>query len=42
MKAVLARSDEELFRKGQSARDFVLEGRNNEVQAKKLLNMLET
>ena len=42
LKAVLARSDEELFRKGQSARDFVLEGRNNEVQAKKLLNMLET
>ena len=42
LKAVLARSDEELFRKGQSARDFVLEGRNNVVQAKKLLNMLET
>lgn len=42
LKAVLARSDEELFRKGQSARDFVLEGRNNVVQAKKLLDMLET
>lgn len=42
LKAVLARSDEELFRKGQSARDFVLEGRNNVVQAKKLLTMLET
>lgn len=41
LKAVLARSDEELFRKGQAARDFVLEGRNNVVQAKKLLDMLE-
>ena len=41
LKAVLARSDEDLFRKGQAARDFVLEGRNNVVQAKKLLDMLE-
>ena len=38
---VLAHSDEELFRKGQSARDFVLKERNNVVQAKKILEMLE-
>ena len=41
LKQVLAASDEELFQKGTAARDFVLEGRNNVVQAKKLLNMLE-
>ena len=41
LKAVLSRSDEELFRKGQEARAFVLDGRNNVVQAKKLLDMLE-
>ena len=41
LKNVLAASDEELFRRGQAAREFVLEGRNNVVQAKKLLNMLE-
>lgn len=38
---VLSHSDEELFRKGSAARDFVLDGRNNVVQAKKLLEMLE-
>ena len=41
LKNVLAASDEELFRKGQEARKFVLDGRNNVVQAKKLLAMLE-
>lgn len=41
LKAVLTRSDEELFQKGQKARAFVLEGRNNVVQAKKLLDMLK-
>jgi glycosyltransferase involved in cell wall biosynthesis len=40
LKTVLGRSDEELFRKGQEARDFVLNGRNNVVQAEKLLSML--
>ena len=38
---VLAHSDEELFRKGSAARAFVLDGRNNVVQAKKMLEMLE-
>jgi len=41
LKEVLAASDEDLFRQGQAARDFVLDGRNNVVQAKKLLTMLE-
>ena len=41
LKKVLAASDEELFRKGKAARDFVLDGRNNVVQAEKLLNMLK-
>ena len=41
LKAVLGHTDEELFRKGQEARGFVLDGRNNVVQAKKLLQMLE-
>ena len=41
LKKVLSHSDEELFRKGIAARDFVLKGRNNVVQAKKLLTMLE-
>ena len=41
LKTVLAHSDEELFRKGQAARTFVLESRNNVVQAKRILTMLE-
>ena len=41
LKAVLEHTDEDLFRKGQEARAFVLDGRNNVVQAKKLLQMLE-
>ena len=42
LKAVLEHTDEDLFRKGQEARAFVLDGRNNVVQAKKLLQMLES
>ncbi len=41
LKTVLSQTDEELFQKGQEARSFVLEGRNNVVQAKKLLQMLQ-
>ncbi len=41
LKTVLAQSEEDLFRKGCEARDFVLDGRNNVVQAEKLLNMLK-
>ena len=41
LKTVLANSDEELFRKGDAARKFVLEGRNNVVQAGKLLELLK-
>ena len=40
LKRVLAHSDEELFQKGQAAREFALEGRNNVVQAQKILNLL--
>ncbi|MBQ8834489.1 MAG: glycosyltransferase family 4 protein [Oscillospiraceae bacterium] len=40
LKAVLTNSDEELFRKGCEARKFVLEGRNNVIQAGKILDML--
>ena len=38
---VLAQSDEELFRKGCEARRFVLEEKNNVIQAKKILDMLQ-
>ena len=41
LKQVLCRSDEELFRKGMQARDFVLNTRNNVVQAEKILRMLK-
>ena len=41
LKAVLSESDETLFEKGMAARVFVLENRNNVVQAGKLLGMLE-
>ena len=37
----LSNSDAELFQMGSAARAFVLEGRNNVIQAKKLLEMLE-
>ena len=38
---VLENSDEELFRKGSEARRFVLEQKNNVIQARKILEMLE-
>ena len=38
---VLAHTDEALFRKGCEARRFVLEEKNNVIQAKKILDMLE-
>ena len=41
LRQVLSRSDEELFEKGCRARRFVLEQRNNVVQAAKVLDMLE-
>lgn len=41
LKKVLKQSDEDLFQMGQDARNFVLDGRNNVVQAQKLLHMLE-
>ena len=41
LKEVLSASDESLFEKGTAARNFVLESRNNVVQARKLLDMLE-
>lgn len=40
LKGVLGHSDEELFQKGQAAREFVLESRNNVIQAKKILDMV--
>lgn len=39
--AALSHSDEELFQKGQEARAFVLEERNNAVQGAKILEMLK-
>jgi len=42
LKAVMAMPDEDLFQMGKAAREFVLESRNNVVQARKLLDMLET
>ena len=41
LKEVLSNSDEELFRKGSEARAFVLEQKNNVIQARKILEMLE-
>ena len=40
LQSVLSRSDEALLEQGAKARRFVLEQRNNLVQAKKILNML--
>ena len=36
---VLANSEEDLFRKGQAAREFILNQKNNVIQAKKLLDL---
>ena len=41
LETVLAKSDEELLQKGQRARDFILQEKNNVIQGKKLLDMLE-
>ncbi|MBO7253340.1 MAG: glycosyltransferase [Oscillospiraceae bacterium] len=41
LRSVLTHSDEELFRKGMEARTFILEEKNNVIQAKKLLDMLK-
>lgn len=41
LRQVLAQSDEALFEKGQKARAFVLEEKNNVIQAKKILDMLQ-
>ena len=40
LKEVLAQSEEELFQKGLQARKFVLEQKNNVIQASKILDML--
>jgi len=40
LKKVLANSDEVLFQKGMEARRFVLEQKNNVIQARKILEML--
>lgn len=42
LEQILAQSDEVLFEKGLRARRFVLETRNNVVQGKKILDMLNT
>lgn len=42
LKQVLSASDETLFRKGGEARTFILEQKNNVIQAKKILEMLKT
>lgn len=41
LREIFALSDEELFQKGARAREFILEEKNNVVQAKKILDMLE-
>ncbi len=40
LKAVLSHTEEELFQKGLEARRFVLEQKNNVIQARKILEML--
>lgn len=42
LKAVLSQSDEVLFQKGNQARRFILENKNNVIQGKKILDLLET
>ena len=41
LKEVMANSDENLFQKGMEARKFVLEQKNNVIQASKILDMLK-
>ena len=40
LKEILANSDEELFQKGNEAREFILNTRNNVIQARKILESL--
>lgn len=42
LKAILSQPDETLFEKGAQARSFILEKKNNVVQGKKILDLLET
>ncbi len=42
LKEVLAHSDEDLFQKGAEARTFILDTRNNVIQASKIIEMLKT
>ncbi len=41
LKEVLAQSDEALFEKGKKARAFILENKNNVIQGRKILDLLE-
>lgn len=41
LQEVMAQSEEELFQKGEKARAFVLEQKNNVIQARKILDMLK-
>ena len=40
LRRVLTQSDEVLFEKGREARDFILQKKNNVLQAEKILAML--
>lgn len=42
LKKVLSQPDEALFQKGAEARQFILENKNNVIQGKKILDLLET
>ena len=42
LKEVLSNTEEALFRKGAEARRFVLEQKNNVIQARKILDMLNS
>lgn len=42
LKELMAHSDKALFQMGSQARDYILKEKNNIVQAKKILDMLET
>ena len=42
LRQVLEQSDEALFQKGSEARNFILERKNNVIQAQKILEMLKT
>ena len=40
--SVLSQTEDALFEKGQAARHFILNEKNNVIQAQKILDMLET